>query len=151
MIPIRLSEMGDLSDWQNLNHDWWDLSIRQDLVWEQVHTDIINHVITMRKIVHGVSFHNAIELTKRRRAQMFVHSHLYYNLNKANITDTQFDSWAIELSVLQRLYPFKLGFYDDHFIDWNGNTGYHLKIPTTYRIVAHDLFLNKDTYDDDIT
>ena len=150
MTPIRLSELGNLSDWQNLNHDWWDLSIRQDLAWEQIHTDIINHVTTMRKIVYGIRHHEGIELIKRRRAQMFVHSHLYYNLNKSIITDSQFDSWAIELSVLQKLYPSNLGFYDDHFSDWDGNTGFHLQIPTAYRMVAHDLFLNKDTYDDDI-
>ena len=151
MIPIRLSELGDLTNWPDLNHQWHDLSIRSDLAWEPVHTDIINHVVTMRKIVYGVNYHNAIELIKRRRAQMFVHSHLYYNLNKGLISDSQFDKWAIELSLLQKLYGGNLGFYDKHFEDWDGNTGYHLSIPTTYRMVAHDLFLNKETYDDDIT
>lgn len=151
MKPIRLSELGDLSDWQNLNQPWHDLSIRGDLAWEQLHTDIRNHCDTMQKIVYGVKFHNAINLIRRRRAQMFVHSHLYYNLDRSLIPDLQFDKWAKELALLQKLYPSNLGFYDDHFSDWDGNTGFHLEIPTTYRMVAHDLFLNKDTYDDDIT
>lgn len=151
MTPIKMSALGDLSDWINLNQPWWDLSMRLDLAWEPVHADITDHISTMRKIVYGVDYHNAIELIRRRRAQMFVHCHLYYNLSASLITDDQWQQWANELVVLQRDYPSNLGFYDEHFADWDGNTGYHLAIPTTYRIVANDLFLNKETYDDDIT
>lgn len=149
MTPIKLSELGDLTDWPNLNQPWWDLVIRVDIAtWEPVHTDIINHVVTMRKIVYGVDYHNAIELIRRRRAQMFTHCHLYYNLNKSVIKDGVFDSWARDLVRLQRDYPSNLGFYDKHFADWDGNTGYHLKIPTTYRILASELFRNKDNYNE---
>lgn len=150
MTPIKMSELGDLTNWPDLNHDWWDLSIRGDLAWEQAHTDIRNHCITMQKIVYGVKFHDSIELIKRRRAQMFVHSYLYYNLNHNTISDAQFDSWAIELVQLQNIYPCNLGFFDKYFEDWDGSTGFHLEIPRTYRRVAQDLFLNKDTYTDDI-
>lgn len=149
MTPIKLSALGDLTNWPDLNQPWWDLVITVNLVsWEPVHTDIINHVVTMRKIVYGVDYHNAIDLIKRRRGQMFVHSHLYYNLDHNIISDAQFDYWAKELAQLQQDYPGNLGFYDKHFKNWNGSTGFHLKVPTMYRILADSLFLNKDTYDE---
>ena len=61
---------------------------------------------------------------------MMVHSYLYYVLGVSIITDDQWQSWANELVVLQRDHPQPIGFFDDEFSDWTGDTGMHLiKIP----------------------
>lgn len=68
------------------------------------------------------------ELIKRRRAQMLVHSCIYYELNSNIISDHLWQQWADELEVLQRENPgaCSIGFFDDEFKDWTGATGNHL-------------------------
>lgn len=57
-----------------------------------------------------------IELITRRRRQLLVHSHLYYEHNETLIDDYQYDRWATELIRLQKDYPEEskvAPFYDD--------------------------------------
>jgi hypothetical protein len=65
---------------------------------------------------------------KQRRAQMLIHSCIYYELDDNVISDHKWQYWADELEVLQRENPdcCKLDFYDWNFKDWTGATGNHL-------------------------
>ena len=71
-----------------------------------------------------------IELIKRRRSQMLIHSCLYYELDETVIDDHVWQSWADELEELQRNHPeyCKIGFFDFEFKDWTGATGNHLPL-----------------------
>lgn len=65
---------------------------------------------------------------KRYRAQMLIHSYLYYVKDSSIISDHEFDRRAKKLAELQKeLGTYKIGFYDDLFQDWTGASGYHLK------------------------
>ena len=65
---------------------------------------------------------------RQRRAQMLVHSCIYYELNDSVVSDDQWQKWADELEKLQRENPdsVKIGFFDWEFRDWTGTTGAHL-------------------------
>lgn len=65
---------------------------------------------------------------KQRRAQMLVHSCIYYELNDNIISDHKWQEWADELQVLQTTFPelCAIDFYDWNFRDWDGATGAHL-------------------------
>lgn len=65
---------------------------------------------------------------KQRRAQMLIHSCIYYELNDNIVSDHKWQQWADELEVLQRENPdcCKLDYYDWNFRDWTGATGNHL-------------------------
>lgn len=67
-------------------------------------------------------------IIRQRRAQMLVHSYIYYVLSESIVSDDKWQQWADELEALQREYPddCKLGFYDVEFQDWSGATGMHL-------------------------
>ena len=71
-----------------------------------------------------------VELIRQRRAQMLIHSCLYYEMNESIVTDHQWQAWANELAKLQQDHPDKcvIGFYDDEFQDWDGSSGYHLPL-----------------------
>ena len=65
---------------------------------------------------------------KRYRAQMLIHSYLYYVKDQSIISDHEFDRRAKLLAELQgEVSCVKIGFYDDLFVDWTGSSGYHLK------------------------
>lgn len=68
------------------------------------------------------------EIIKQRRAQMLVHSCIYYELNDNIVSDHLWQKWADELQELQEKHPEhkNIGFYDSHFQDWTGATGNHL-------------------------
>ena len=76
------------------------------------------------------------ELIKRRRAQMLIHSYLYYHLDEPIISDDQWQHWADELTKLQTDYPkcIKIKYFDRDFADWDGSTGMHL--PKTIYVAA---------------
>ena len=46
-----------------------------------------------------------VNLIKRRRFQILVHSYIYYRLNDNIISNATFDQWANELIELQQKYP----------------------------------------------
>lgn len=66
------------------------------------------------------------ELIRQRRAQMLIHSFIYYILDDNLISDHQWQRWADELVALQEQYPERIGFYDEAFVDWDASSGYHL-------------------------
>ena len=68
------------------------------------------------------------EKIKQRRAQMLIHSCIYYELNDNIVSDHQWQAWAFELEELQKKHPehMNIGFYDKYFQDWDGATGNHL-------------------------
>lgn len=72
----------------------------------------------------------AMELIKRRRLQLLVHSCIYYRLNDNIITDHTFDMWSVELVNLQKQYPAEAAktCYADAFKDWDGSTGAFLPL-----------------------
>lgn len=68
------------------------------------------------------------EKIKQRRAQMLIHSCLYYDMDTNIVSDDQWQHWADELEKLQKENPglIEIGFYDKYFRDWDGATGSHL-------------------------
>jgi len=70
------------------------------------------------------------EKIKQRRSQMLVHSFLYYRMDEPIIDDDKWQRWANELRDLQELNPndCNIGFYDEEFKDWNGDTGFKLPL-----------------------
>ena len=56
---------------------------------------------------------------------MLIHSYLYYVLDSPIIDDTTWQRWANELVELQKKKT-EIGFYDEVFANWTGDTGMHL-------------------------
>ena len=46
-----------------------------------------------------------MELIKRRRFQLLIHSFIYYRLNETVVSNETFDQWSDELNYLQKKYP----------------------------------------------
>ena len=71
-----------------------------------------------------------VQLIRQRRAQMLIHSCLYYEMNESIISDHLWQALADELARLQKEHPDKcvIGFYDNEFKEWDGSTGYHLPL-----------------------
>ena len=66
-----------------------------------------------------------VELIKRRRLQLIVHSAIYYEFNDNIISDHQYDDWTEELVKLHKENPNYSDRFDQYFKDWNGETGFH--------------------------
>lgn len=67
------------------------------------------------------------ELIRRRRAQMLIHSCIYYELNTNIVSDDTWQKWADELEQLQKKEKdLAIDFFDREFMDWTGATGNHL-------------------------
>lgn len=67
------------------------------------------------------------ELIRRRRAQMLIHSCIYYELNDNIVDDATWQKWADELEKLQsEEKDLFIDFFDNDFLDWTGATGNHL-------------------------
>lgn len=66
-----------------------------------------------------------ISKIKQRRAQMLIHSAIYYDLNDNVVSDDQWQKWANELEKLQKDNAdcCKIGYFDADFADWDGTTG----------------------------
>ena len=71
---------------------------------------------------------------QRRRLQMLVHSHIYYQLNDSIVSDHDFDTWAKELVELQEKYPEEASevVYHRDFIGFDGSSGYDLPYNDPY-------------------
>lgn len=84
------------------------------------------------------------ELIRRRRAQMIMHSYLYYRMDSPIISDDQWQAWANELAALQSENPdlCKMNFHDKYFVDWTGDTGIHLPADGNVRAKAEGLLAN---------
>jgi len=69
-----------------------------------------------------------LELIRRRRLQILVHSCIYYRFNSSLIDDATFDKFAKELVSLQKKYPkyAKKVRYSEAFEGFEGSTGYRL-------------------------
>lgn len=87
-------------------------------------------------------------LIRRRRAQMLIHSCLYYEMNTNIVSDHQWQAWADELERLQKQNPdaCKIDFYDWEFRDWDGATGNHLphRNPWVYQKAQYILKLHEN-------
>lgn len=59
---------------------------------------------------------------RQRRAQMLVHSYIYYHLNDNIVSDDVWQKWANELVELQKKKK-RIAFYDKEFSDWTGASG----------------------------
>jgi hypothetical protein len=78
---------------------------------------------------------------RQRRAQMLIHSCIYYELNDNIVSDHRWQSWADELEALQLANPdcCNIDFFDIEFRNWDGATGNHLPH-------RHPWVLNKANY-----
>lgn len=76
--------------------------------------------------INGVQ--TVTEKIKQRRAQILVHSCIYYQLDDAIITDHQWQAWANELRDLQNLFGSKIGYFDEDFLGWGGASGFGLPL-----------------------
>lgn len=88
------------------------------------------------------------EKIKRRRLQLIIHSAIYYEYNSNIISDHQYDAWTKELVELNKQYPTYSDQFDEYFIDWAGETGFHF--PRTPEILnkAHYLLRVAELKDD---
>lgn len=66
------------------------------------------------------------EKIRQRRAQILIHSFLYYVMDSPIVSDDIWQKWAEELRDLQKEFPVAIDFYDKEFADWTGDTGMHL-------------------------
>ena len=66
------------------------------------------------------------QLIIRKRGQLMVHSYLYYKVNTSMWSDDKWQEVANDLVTLQAKYGTEVGFFDDLFQDWSGETGMHL-------------------------
>ena len=80
----------------------------------------------------------------RRRAQMLVHSYIYYHLHDNIVSDHEWQDWANELRDLQKEHGELWGYYDADFKDWNGSSGFQL--PTDEHVHTHALRLLNHEY-----
>lgn len=69
-----------------------------------------------------------LELIKRRRFQLALHSTVYYVYDSNIISDSEYDRLSEELVKLQREYPeeSKEAPLYEAFKDYDGSTGFHL-------------------------
>lgn len=67
---------------------------------------------------------------RQRRAQMLVHSRLYYVLDCNVVDDHTWQRWADELRDLQNKHPkaCKIDFFDKQFKNWDGSSGFYLPL-----------------------
>lgn len=89
--------------------------------------------------VHLLIPAKTLELMIRRRRQMIIHSHIYYRLDDNLVDDHTWQRWADELTQLQAQHGHQLGFYDRHFKEWNGSSGFDLPMDADIERVAQRL------------
>jgi hypothetical protein len=69
-----------------------------------------------------------VELIRRRRLQIMIHSIIYYNMNTNIISDNKWSKWAFELVSLQEKYPKEslIAVYHKEFKGFDGSTGFDI-------------------------
>ena len=85
------------------------------------------------------------ERIRQRRAQMLLHSYIYYWLNTFVISDDQWQKWADELTSLQEKYQEPIRYYDEVFKDWDGSTGMHLPTDEWIKVKAKQMLSENKT------
>ena len=87
-------------------------------------------------------------LIRRRRAQMLIHSCIYYEMNENVISDHLWQHWADELDRIQKDWPelCQIDFFDNEFRDWSGATGNHLphRHPWVYNKALYILRISQE-------
>lgn len=81
-------------------------------------------------ITQGLNNEQIKELITRRRRQVWVHSIIYYRLDRNVISDAKWSQWAQELEQLQKEYPELAAEcpYADIFRDFDHSTGSNLPL-----------------------
>ena len=83
------------------------------------------------------------EKIKRRRLQILIHSCIYYVLDDNIIADDTFDTWSKELVKLMKENPDAYSDRcDKEFKDWDGATGYDLRLRDPWVISTAQYILN---------
>ncbi len=57
---------------------------------------------------------------------MLVHSCIYYQFDDCIVDDNQWQIWANELRDLQTIYGVFIDYFDTAFLNWTGDSGFHL-------------------------
>jgi len=83
---------------------------------------------------------------RQRRAQMLVHSYIYYHLNDNIVSDDVWQKWANELVELQKKKK-RINFYDKAFSDWTGASGAFLPADHWVRRKASTLLETSEAAD----
>lgn len=68
---------------------------------------------------------------RQRRAQILIHSSIYYTFDDNIVPDFKYDNWAKELVYLQHKYPKEskaVKFFQKEFSTYEGSTGFDLPI-----------------------
>lgn len=73
------------------------------------------------------------------RAQMLIHSFIYYEMDDCIISDDEWQKRANRLAKVQSKYGTTIGFYDEQFAEWDGTTGHHLTYDDWVRGKANEL------------
>lgn len=82
---------------------------------------------------------SVVELIRRRRLQLIIHSAIYYHFNSNIVNDGQYDAWTKELVELHDKYPSYSDRHDKYFKDWRGETGFHFPKDEDVLAKAHAL------------
>lgn len=90
---------------------------------------------------------------RQRRAQMLIHSCIYYELDDCIVSDHRWQRWADELEKIQKENPqcCNIDFFDNEFRNWDGATGNHLphRHPWVYSKSNYILNLHRKLYGPD--
>ena len=89
-------------------------------------------------------FESLKEYVKRLRANLLVHSYIYYRLNDNIISDERWQEIAQALAEVQRECGYVFGYYDIEFKDWTGDTGMHLPQDAWVVYKANELISMRD-------
>jgi NAD-dependent DNA ligase len=109
--------------------------------------------MSLEQFFAGTNEDEIVSKIRQRRAQMLIHSCIYYELNDNIVSDHRWQRWADELEVLQRDNPTccNIGFFDSEFSNWDGSTGNHLphRNPWVLRKATYIIDLHRKLYGTD--
>jgi hypothetical protein len=76
-----------------------------------------------------------VDRVRQLRAQMLIHSYLYYWFDDPIWSDDKWQQNANELAKINK----PIGWYDEAFEDWDGTTGHHLPTDEWVRTKANQI------------